>query len=86
MALMLAHNCKEVLIQFPAKAAFSILRMHAYKVNIGFLWPTLRKKADQESRDLIVFFEDETGFTEMFEEQSRQHVTHLPPAPPLIEY
>ena len=33
--LILAHDCKEVLIQFPAKAAFSILRMHAYKVNIG---------------------------------------------------
>jgi hypothetical protein len=83
---MLAHNYKEVLVQFPAKAAFSILWMHAYKVNIGFLWLTLRKKADQESRDLAIFFDDKTSLTEMLEEQPRQHVSHLPSVPPLVEY
>lgn len=54
--LILAHNCKETLVQPPAEAAFAVLGVHSDEMNVCFLRVALRKKTDQESLDPPIFF------------------------------
>jgi hypothetical protein len=85
-AALFLYLLKEVCVQGLAQTGLTMLGVHAYEMDIGFLWATLGLKADQKTHYLAAPLGNETGLAEVDKEELGKHVAHISASPPIVHH
>ena len=81
---MLSAKSKEILIEQPAYADFSHIRICSDKMDVGVLRPQRYEVSDQETGQLVCFFNNENRVPEMDEKYFQHGAAQITAAPPIF--
>src|SRR6185437_12037514 len=82
---VLAGDGEEALVEQPADAAATVTGGDADEVDVGLVRLRLGQEPGQEAAQRAPVLGHERRLGEVDEEEPRQHVDHLPTAPPLVD-